>query len=319
MTKNIATAKDINAALMAIGLPALPVDAIRAIAETNRELFLDELQSAVQNDGTLEKQKKVADWIKCLSLETRAKVVSLGYPENLLAMATVGCLRPVRFLSALEVAANQFHPSNIAAKAFLADLLASSLPVTPISIKPVDVTSRDQTESPRGIVPTNSTNNHGDNKFAVHHAYGSNYALCFNAIQGKDGKPGIMIDAAVNVDDRYQWDSALHFWINERELDGLLAVLRRWKPTVELSGHGRRNDKTFKLDFQKTHFFASVVERGAKDHPTRAVKVSKSDARLIAMLIMNQLIAAHPNIPAAEIFDTIRAVHTDSPDRTIAA
>lgn len=321
---NIATVKDINAALLALGHQPLPTDAVRAISQTARDPFLTLLMASVQDlPDPPDAKKKLSDWLLCVSNDSRAKVVTLGFPENLLAIAAAGHQKPARFLSALNVAADSKHPKFADAKQYLADLLAAPMNAAASPTEPPAPaqTSNEPPASEPAPPPAvhNANPARADQKeFDVHHVYGSNFALCFNAILGQDGRPGIMVDAAVFADSRYRWDGAIHFWLNEREIDGVLAVFRRWRRSIEFTGHGRRNDKTFRLEFQKTHFFCSVIERGASSHATRAVKILGSDARMVAMQVMKQLMAAQPAIPPSELFETIRAVHSDVTDTAAA-
>lgn len=74
--------------------------------------------------------------------------------------------------------------------------------------------------------------------FKSAHAYGSSYALCFNAGVWGD-EVGIMLDAAVHTGSSYDWNDSIHIWLSPMEIGELLAVFRRWKPRAEIGAHGR--------------------------------------------------------------------------------
>lgn len=153
--------------------------------------------------------------------------------------------------------------------------------------------------------------------FRSHHVYGSDYALCFNASTSQDGKPTIMVDAAVaNGQRSYDWKNAIHIMLDVREVACVLAVFRKWRPAVEFSAHGKRNDKAFSLEWQGKHFFCKVAAR--MDHkPVRAVKIMSHDAIQVAMLFLEQLLLAYPNVPPAEVLELARSVNSVDERRVV--
>jgi hypothetical protein len=307
-----ASVKDINAALRALGHEPLETDALVAVSQVAREPFLELLQSCVQNAGAEGSKKKLADWIACINVRSRASIATLGLKENLQAMASIGYKRPNRFLTALAAASDSNHARHAEAKAFVSEALsATPMPVSPASSG--DDTRQEQL--PLSPPPTSTTSarpssqKEGQREFDTYKVYGANYVLCFNAIDGKDQRPGIMVDAAYSASGVNRWEDAIHLWLDERELGGVLAVFRRWCPSVEYANHGPRKDKVFKLEWQRTHFFCSVSERGARAHPVRGVKIEVSHANMLAGMTMRQLIAAQPTIPPDQVFETIRTLH----------
>ena len=119
-----------------------------------------------------------------------------------------------------------------------------------------------------------------------------------------------MVDAAAILGPRnYDWNKALHLWLDINEVGAVIAVLRRWRDSVELSGHGQNNDKSFFIQYQQEHFFAKVSQRKAGAGIVRGVKIIPRDAAAICILLLKLLSAEYPTIPLEEILATVRATH----------
>lgn len=323
--QNIATARDVVTALSSLGL-VVEIDVIKAISRNCREVFLNHLSVAIAGQSDNEKANSthvikafvnVADpeGLDVLRTIMRGKVISAD--SVLQAMQSF----PLRFASAIDVASDPRHPRHEEAKAFIDQCFALSESASdqsqcadakvdpkpdggPPSVEPPSMITAPEPTSLRFPPPAKT-----DKKFRSKHVYGSGYALCFNAGEW-DGRPGVMVDAAVaNGTKSYDWDNAIHLWLNENELGAVLAVFRRWRKGVELSGHGAQNDKAFSIEFQGQHFFAKVSARKAPSHPVRAVKILSGDATAVSILVLQQLAASYPDIPLPEVLSSIRATH----------
>lgn len=146
--------------------------------------------------------------------------------------------------------------------------------------------------------------------FLSAHAYGTGYALCFNAIKGRNGEPGVMLDAAVMIDNRPNWQQAIHVWLSIDETIGLVAVFRRWIPHVEFAGHGSRKSKTVRLEAQDGNFFCKVTDRAEREHAVRAVRVVPLAATKIAFVLLTQVLRKYQHLPTSEVLDMISAIYT---------
>lgn len=322
-TKNLATAKDVNAALKAIGLPEQPMPVLQAISQANREAFLERISHCVTRK---DEDGKFRQWLDAVldsvKEETLATVHGMGYTHvtlNQMARCAIGA--PVRFSSAIKAASDPAHASHAAAKAYLDSLLVSAeTPAAPEAEKP-------QQRAPLSSVPKHPDVQNAVDRpapaptrspspeaaYASHHAYGSNAALCFNAINGRNnGKPGIMVDAAVCFGGKtYDWQNATHLWLDEREVASVLAVFRRWRKGVEFNAHGSQNDKSFFLEYQGGYFFAKLTSKKTPLSPVRAVKIMPPDAHKIALLFLQQLLAAYPDLPHSEVLNLARTVNEE--------
>ncbi|MEC4718165.1 hypothetical protein RY831_03330 [Noviherbaspirillum sp. CPCC 100848] len=361
---NIATAKDVVAAVAAIGLPLPGRPALEAISAHCRDTFLEALRACVtKKDSDGAKRAYVENVLACLDPSVAATLKALNLNAEPSELIGIAGFRPARFRSAIAVASDVAHERHEEAVQFLRVLVemkpwlepsatqpqntGGSIydipgmppdPHAPVVTQPADtsqnerrrpapVASNEVQESPTGRhvqaashpaqQATNSPSEATMEKFRSHHVYGSDFALCFNASTSMDGKPSIMIDAAAaNGQRSYDWKNAIHIMLDVREVTCVLAVFRKWRPQVEFSAHGKRNDKSFSLAWQGPHFYCKVSAR--MDHkPVRAVKIMSHDAIQVAMLFLEQLLLAYPNVPASEVLELARSVNTFD-DRKVA-
>ena len=323
--QNFATAREVVTALSSLNL-AVDIDVVKAISRSCREIFLNHLSIAITNPDAQEKANS-AQIIKAF--------VKAGDPECIDVLRTILNGKaisvdlvlqamqpyPIRFVSAIDAASNPKHPRQEEAKDFIdhcftlaESVSAQSRDTTPQTnstkldcCAPVEPASK--FTAPEPLTERLSPSAKTDRKFRSKHVYGSAYALCFNAGEW-DGRPGVMVDAAAADGTKsYDWDNAIHLWLNESELGAVLAVFRRWRKGVELSGHGAQNDKSFTIEFQGQHFFAKVSARKANSHPVRAVRILSGDATAVSILVLQQLAASYPDIPLPEVLSSIRATH----------
>jgi hypothetical protein len=324
MTTAIATlssAKDVAAALASIGITPPAIHAIAAISRNCRDEFLGGLSACIANqdvDGA--KRKFIDGLLACLADDVCASLTTLGFKPQYDKLVVAGQKQPQRFLSAVRAASDPAHENNAPAMAYLKERLAdlhapaSTAPEAPAEAKrgqqppaqkhgPADPVAAPQPDGQ----PTPRADASG--AYRSYHVYGSGYALCFNAGEW-DKRPGVMVDAAVSSGTKaYDWKNAVHIWLSAKEVAAVLAVFKKKRSRVEFSNHGAQNDKAFALEFQKAHFFCKVSVRKAPSHPARAVKILPEDAMGVAVLFMEQLLLAYPNVPAQEVLQIALSVH----------
>jgi hypothetical protein len=103
-----------------------------------------------------------------------------------------------------------------------------------------------------------SSQNHGDEDlnradFYSTHVYGSNAALCFNAVKQDDkGHYSVIVDGAMATtpnSQKYIWKQAIKFKLGHKELPRLYSVLVGWKNSIKLT-HSTETDKYFEIERQ---------------------------------------------------------------------
>lgn len=312
MTSSLASAKEVRAALAALGLAQPDPNALQAIQRTCREAFLEHLSACVastDNDGA--HRKAVEGLLTSLAAETCQAITALGLIPSYDAIARAGHRAPTRFLSAIPIASDPGHPRHGEAKAYLESILAPPpAPPTPADQAPAP-SAADPGRQAAGTPPPLPAGEPAEpairpKAYLSHHVYGAGFALCFNAGEW-NGAQGVMVDAAVADGARaYDWRNAVHVWLDAREVAAVLAVFRKRRPAVEFTAHGAQNDKSFSLAFQRTHFYAKVA---AKDKGVRAVKMLPTDATAVSVLFLRQLGMAYPDVPLNTLLELAMSVN----------
>lgn len=311
------SAKEIAAQLTALGFKPPILQVLGAVSKVCRDQFLSDLahcSSGKDSDGSA--HSRIERMLDCTSPEMVMAIEALGLKFSLEDLVAISRKIPVKFLTAVASAANSNHPRNSEAKDFLQELMRSppsshqelprvqpSLP-TPPPAEQVKGTSENKGEQNRQKVD--------QKEFRVAKVYGSGFAICFNAVDGKDGVPGIMVDAAVTAKEGNDWGNATHVMLNVREVCCVLAVFRKWRKSVEFSAHGRFNDKSFFLERQGQNFFCKITSRrNGNQGGVRAVQISAGSAHEVAMLFLEQLLLAYPNLPPSEVIEFARTINSE--------
>jgi hypothetical protein len=302
MDSSKATASEVRTAISALGFE-ITQDALAAISITCREFFLEHLSKcAALADKDGKSLKFIGAMIRCLSPKAVAQIKALYPGVSIEAVARIAASTPNKLLSAVEAASGAAGVRHNEAKSFLDSSFSdkASSPMLPAT----ELASTDK--PPR----TEKESGSAENPYCSVHVYGASYALCFNAGK-RDGQQGVMVDAAAQAGPKsYDWQNAIHLWLDINEVLAVLAVLRRWRCSIELTNHGAQNDKSFSLEFQDRHFFAKVVAKKAPSHPARAVKILPKDASAVAILFLSQIGKNFPTIPLNELLATARAAHS---------
>ena len=324
MTASFATARDIGAALTSLKMEVPPMAILGAISKTVRAEFLDDLSSCIAGSDTDGAARvRLGHMLTCVSEQTTDQLRSLGIAATLEDLAYVSRLLPVRFISAIDVAADAANPRHKEAKGFLDGLFAekpwAAKAAANAPREPQGASAPSQPAARTVAVPTAATpapassmpTAERERNFRSAHVYGANFAMCFNAVPHSDGSPGVMVDAAASCGPRtYDWPNAIHIMLDVREVTCALAVFRNWRKGVEFSAHGKMNDKSFVLERQGNFFFCKVA---AKNFGVRAVKILPVDAHKVAMLFLEQLLLAYPGLPSQEVIAMARTINLEPP------
>ena len=124
---SLATAKDVMAALTAIGVQAPDRFAISAISSVCRDDFLGALRSCVMRqdeDGSA--RTLIDNVVACVAPGVVDVLKKLRLVVELTDLIRIARFRPTRFLSAIAAAENQSHERHVDAVAFLRDFIAST-------------------------------------------------------------------------------------------------------------------------------------------------------------------------------------------------
>lgn len=354
-TQTITSANQVAEALTSLKLDMPSRDALAAISRVCREDFLADITTCREGrDGDGAARSRLERIIGCTAEKTCAAVASLNLSLTLDDLVNVARKIPVRFLSAVAAATDASSPRRNEARQYLEGIAVSkpwATPVAPVPALPPEAPmaqSGKVQDSPPPAMPepppyeaanaapqradpaarrpaqqgsSRDQSGEASRNYRSAHVYGSGYALCFNAVTGQDGVPGVMVDAAASAGPKaYDWAGAIHIMLDVREVACVLAVFRNWRRGVEFNAHGRNNDKSFAIERQGAHYYCKVsAKRQGGEGGMRGVRILPVDAHKVAMLFLEQLLLAYPSLPPSEVIALARSINTDEiPARTAA-
>jgi len=333
------TISEVRTALASIGLQPTPA-ALGEISSVCRDFFLERMEAALlSNEDNGTDRVFLTSFLRCFAPATKAALAAIGLQATPKQIADIAKERPKALLSALPIIADPKHEKFEAAVDWLRSTFSESPPTphnqenkaparpAPVPESPTPVPTKAPSSHdavpPRPVAPSSVSNADtqksvqsaeppNEKQYATCHVYGSSYALCFNAGDW-DGKPGIMVDAAVSTGTRsYDWQNAVHLWLNANELGGLLAVLRRFIPEIEFRAHGQRNEKSFSITRQGTYYHVKVACHGLTTHGLRAVKLMPHQIPELTNLVMGVLVAAYPTVPPEQVLASIKSAYAEA-------
>lgn len=132
--------------------------------------------------------------------------------------------------------------------------------------------------------------------------FGSGAALCVSEARTRSSNQHtIQIEGAVALGGgrrEFDWQNKIIVQLTVQEAYLSLALFENMVPSVKFDGHGRTHDKSLHIDFQDSHYFVRVIQRGrnAVALPVRAV-----DALQIVSLLYKQLLANEPHLRIEDV------------------
>lgn len=134
--------------------------------------------------------------------------------------------------------------------------------------------------------------------------FGSGAALCISEARTRaTNQHTIQIEGALALGGggarrEFDWQNKIIVQLTVQEAYLALALFENLIPNVKFDGHGRAHDKSLHIDFQDSHYFVRVIQRGraAVALPVRAV-----DTIQIVALLYRQLLANAPHLQIADI------------------
>lgn len=133
--------------------------------------------------------------------------------------------------------------------------------------------------------------------------FGSGAALCVSEARTRSSNQHtVQIEGALALGGgarrEFDWQNKIIVQLTVQEAYLALALFENLIPSVKFDGHGRTHDKSLHIDFQDSHYFVRVIQRGraAVALPVRAV-----DAIPIVSLLYKQLLANEPHLRIEDI------------------
>jgi len=132
--------------------------------------------------------------------------------------------------------------------------------------------------------------------------FGSGAALCVTEARTRStNQHTIQIEGALALGAarrEFDWQNKIIVQLIVQEAYTALALFENLIPSVKFDGHGRTHDKSLYIDFQESHYFVRVIQRGraAIALPVRAV-----DTIQIVALLYRQLLANEPHLQIGDV------------------
>ena len=137
--------------------------------------------------------------------------------------------------------------------------------------------------------------------------FGSSAALCVSEARTRAGNQcTIQIEGALLLAGggrkEFDWRNKLIVQLTVQEAYLALALFENLIPSVKFDGHGRTHEKSLQIDFQESHYFVPLIQRG---RAAVAVPVRPVDAIPIIALLYKQLLRNEPHLRIEDILALI--------------
>lgn len=257
---------DITAILSEASLPAVSRDQLLELAGTHAgKQFQDALLSFA--DGDRQRRDEIEATVRVLDPSVRATLRRLGSTSTIDQVVAAACREQRRFFDALDAIA-QRTPRGATARIYLAEL---------------------------GIVPVASAPRLDASSAAPYYSFkivGNGAALCIAEAQTRATKQyTVNVEGAVALTGAgpktFDWASKIVVQLTVQEAYQTLALLENKLPALKFDGHGPKHDKSLHIEFQQSHYFVRIFQRG---RPAVAVPVRPVDAIPLKSLLYKQLL-----------------------------
>lgn len=133
--------------------------------------------------------------------------------------------------------------------------------------------------------------------------FGKSAALCFSEARTRAGNlHTIQIEGAGVLagggQAQFDWPNKIIVQLNTQEAYQTLALFENKVRSLKFDGHGARHDKSLHMEFQDSHYFVRMIQRGK---PALAVPISPADAMKIVSLLYKQIQANEIHLDIASI------------------
>jgi hypothetical protein len=268
---------EITGILDQAGLPRLTREQLHELAGTEAgKRFGEGLRALSAGDRSCRDELEAT--VRVLDPRIREVLQRLGSTSTVDQLVTTARNEQRRFFDALEAITDR-TPLATSARGYLTQLGV-------ISARPV--TTQMAAEPP----------------YYSFKIFASGAALCIaEATTRADRKHTINIEGAVALDAAggrrtYDWPNKIVVQLTVQEAYQVLALLENKLRSLKFDGHGRAHDKSLQVEFQDSHYFFRLVQRGRS---AIAVPVRAVDAIPIVSLLYKQLLANEPHLTVSHL------------------
>jgi len=272
---------EITSILATAGLPALSRDQLLELAGSGGGKRFEAALIAF-GAGDRQQRDELEATVRVLDAKTRSTMQRIGGQLPIDQLVTLACKEQRRFFDAIDAIAMR-TPRAAAAQNYLAGLGAAAA-------------VSDHTPAPVADPPYYS--------FKI---FSSTAALCIaEATTRAERKHTINIEGAValaggGARKTFDWPNKIVVQLTVQEAYQVLALLENKIRSLRFDGHGREHDKSLQIEFQDSHYYFRLIQRG---RPAVAVQVRAVDSLQIVSLIYKQLLRNEQHLR----IDDIRAM-----------
>jgi len=269
---------EITSILAAAGLPALSRDRLLELASSGGGKRFEAALVAF-GAGDRQQRDELEATVRVLDAQTRSTLQRIGGQLPVDQLVTLACKEQRRFFDAVDAIAMR-TPRAAAARSYLAELGAAAAVA-------------ESTAAPAADPPYYS--------FKI---FSSAAALCIaEATTRAERKHTINIEGAValaggGARKTFDWPNKIVVQLTVQEAYQVLALLENKIRSLRFDGHGRGHDKSLQIEFQDSHYYFRLIQRG---RAAVAVQVRAVDSFQIVSLIYKQLLRNESHLQIGDI------------------
>lgn len=269
---------EITSILAAAGLPALSRDQLLELASSGGGKRFEASLIAF-HAGDRQQRDELEATVRVLDTKTRSTLQRIGGQLPVDQLVAVACKEQRRFFDAIDAIAMRTSRAA-AARSYLAGLGAAAAVA-------------DNTPAPEADPPYYS--------FKI---FSSAAALCIaEATTRAERKHTINIEGAValaggGARKTFDWPNKIVVQLTVQEAYQVLALLENKVRSLRFDGHGREHDKSLQIEFQDSHYFFRLIQRGKA---AVAVQVRAVDSLQIVSLLYKQFLANDPHLRIEDV------------------
>jgi hypothetical protein len=258
---------EITSILAAAGLPALSRDQLLELSGTDAGKRFEAALIAF-DAGDRQQRDELEATVRVLDAKSRTTLQRVGGQLPIDQLVTIACKEQRRFFDAIDAIAMR-TPRAATARSYLAELGAAA------------------------AVADSSPAPAADPLYYSFKIFSSAAALCIaEATTRAEHKHTINIEGAValaggGARKTFDWPNKIVVQLTVQEAYQVLALLENKIRSLRFDGHGREHDKSLQIEFQDSHYFFRLIQRG---RAAVAVQVRAVDSFQIVSLIYKQLL-----------------------------
>ena len=263
-------------------LPSVTSEQLRQLVGTAEgKAFADDLRWFAV--GETKRRQQLAAVVHALAPGVRRTVEQLGFQFDLAAIIAAAKLDGSAGIDTIR-AANANPGNRVRAVSYLQGVglqIGSSVPAS--------------APAPAPAAPI-------DPPYYSFKIFGSSAALCVSEARTRSSNQHtIQIEGALALGGsrrQFDWQNKIIVQLTVQEAYQALALFENLIPSAKFDGHGKAHDKSLHIDFQDSHYFVRVIQRGraAVALPVRAV-----DGIQIVALLYRQLLANEPHLQIGDV------------------